>query len=305
MHQSLILTVATLALAQATLGQTAVQENPLARAALDVFATKCVQCHGTEVPHPKAAFGYVNDLKRLVASGKYVVPGQPDKSELWKEIEEGDMPPDEARAGPITPAEKNSILQWIAGGAPQLASEGGPIARPAEATEVQAASPSVPKVSEVPLSKRDDRGMTSRLVVLLGRFHVVVIHFPIALLMVAALAEAWEMLRRSSIVPSSLRVCIVLGAIASFVAVGLGWIHALDGFAGPLSSPSSITGLHRWIGTAVGVIAPVVAWLSERDARRGKRSNGVRWGIFALAAIAGAAGHFGGLLTHGSGYFTP
>ena len=305
MRQSIMLIATTLALAHATRGQSPDQENPLARAALDVFATKCVQCHGTEVPHPKATFGFVNDLNRLVASGKYVVPGQPDKSELWKAIDEGDMPPDKARAGPLVPAEKDAVLRWIVGGAPPLDLASGAIARSPESKQAPSASTGAPNAPADPPPKNHDRATVSRLVVLLGRLHVIVIHFPIALLLVAAVAEAWEMHRRSSVVLSSVRLCVALGAIASLVAAGLGWIHALDGFAGPLSSPTSITGLHRWIGTALGVAAPVVAWLSERDARRGTRSKIARWGIFALAAIAGAAGHFGGLLTHGAGYFTP
>jgi uncharacterized membrane protein len=145
--------------------------------------------------------------------------------------------------------------------------------------------------------------LAPRLVALIGRFHVLVVHFPIALLLVAALAEAWGLLRRSIAIPPSVRLCLTLGAVAAPVAAGLGWVHALDGFPGALSSPTSITGLHRWIGTAVGVIAPVVSLLSELDVRRGRRSLSVRWAILALALAVGAAGHFGGLLTHGPGYF--
>src|SRR5436190_13479844 len=111
-----------LVLAQSPIAQDRAQENPLARGALDAFAAKCVQCHGPDVPHPKAAFGYVTDLNRLVASGKYIVPGDLDKSELWKEIDEGDMPPDNAKAGPLTPQQIDAIRQWILGGAPSLSS---------------------------------------------------------------------------------------------------------------------------------------------------------------------------------------
>src|SRR6185369_7036279 len=114
------LSVMLLLLLQATPPKPTSQEHPLARAALDVFASKCVQCHGQDVPHPKAGFGYVTDLQRLVSSGKYVAPGALDKSELWKEIEEGDMPPDKALAGPLTPEETDAIRRWILGGAPPL-----------------------------------------------------------------------------------------------------------------------------------------------------------------------------------------
>src|SRR5262245_41627529 len=118
----MLASIAMILLAQSPIDQARAQENPLARAALDAIAVKCVQCHGPDVPHPKAAFGYVTDLNRLVVSGKYIVPGDLEKSELWKEIDEGDMPPDNAKAGPLTPQETEAIRQWILGGAPPLSS---------------------------------------------------------------------------------------------------------------------------------------------------------------------------------------
>jgi uncharacterized membrane protein len=262
-----------------------------------------VQCHGPDVPHPKAAFGYVTDLQRLVASEKYVVPGSLDKSMLWKEVEEGDMPPDEARAGPLTQAETDAIREWIVAGAPPLAM---PETRREENDRKDAPpSPQESRPVSTSESRRTPEPLSARLIVLLGRFHVLAVHFPIALLLVAAVTEARGGLQRSTAVLSSGRLCLTLGALAALAAAGLGWVHALDGFAGPLSNPTSITGLHRWIGTAVGVIAPAVALLSERDVGRGRRSLGVRVSIIALGLGAGAAGHFGGLLTHGSEYFAP
>jgi uncharacterized membrane protein/mono/diheme cytochrome c family protein len=291
-----------LVLAQSSTPQ-AGQENPLARAALDAFASKCVQCHGPDVAHPKAAFGYVTDLGRLVASEKYVVPRNLEKSMLWKEVEEGDMPPDEARAGPLTSAETEAIRQWIVGGAPPLTSLVS-TAREAAAPEVMLPSPAKPASAPMPESWQAPEPPSSRAVKLLGRFHVLVVHFPIALLLIAALTEVWGTLRRSTAVSPAGRLCLLIGAISAIVAAALGWIHALDGFAGPLASPTSIMGLHRWIGAAVGAVAPVVAMFSEHDVRRGTRSRGVRACILVLGLAAGGAGHFGGLLTHGAEYFT-
>jgi hypothetical protein len=59
------------------------------------------------------------------------------------------------------------------------------------------------------------------------------------------------------------------------------------------------------LGTAAAVAAVFVAALSELDVRRGARLGGVRVAIVLLALLVGAAGHFGGLLTHGAGYFDP
>jgi mono/diheme cytochrome c family protein len=111
------------ALLLAQVPQSPPRGDELAAAARAVFATKCVQCHGPALPHPKAGFGYITDLRRLVDSGKYIVPGAPEKSEIWLQISEGDMPPDGAKAGPLTQAETDAILAWIVAGAP-LPAEG-------------------------------------------------------------------------------------------------------------------------------------------------------------------------------------
>jgi mono/diheme cytochrome c family protein/uncharacterized membrane protein len=292
--------IGILILAQAQGGWAPTQENPLARAALDVFASKCVQCHGSDLPHPRARFGFVTDLERLVASEKYVVPGNLDESELWQEIAEGDMPPSEAKAGPLTPDQADAIRQWILAGAPPL-QDSEPMTL-VQANRTIMLPSHVEKPAEAAATPHEQmESYPRRLVALIGRLHVLVIHFPIALLVVAALCEAWQALRGSERVAPSVRLCLSLGALAAPVAAGMGWIHALDGFAGPLSDPTSVLGLHRWLGTGAGVIAPAIALLSERDARRGRRSFGVRMAIMALALAVGGAGHFGGILTHGSG----
>jgi mono/diheme cytochrome c family protein len=82
-----------------------------------ILATKCGQCHGVKVAHPKGKFGFVTDLKRLAADPDYVVPGDPAGSYLWNQIDDGEMPPDEAKAGPLTEEETQAIRDWIKNGA--------------------------------------------------------------------------------------------------------------------------------------------------------------------------------------------
>ena len=69
--------------------------------ALAVFQAKCAACHGPQAAKPKK-FGYITDLKRLAANPKYVIPHDPDKSGVWQSIDEGDMPPDDAKTGPLS-----------------------------------------------------------------------------------------------------------------------------------------------------------------------------------------------------------
>jgi len=105
-------------LGQAQVTQSSTRGDDLAAAAKAVFASKCIQCHGPELRYPRAGFGYITDMRSLVASDRYVIPGKPEQSEIWAKISEGDMPPDGAKAGPLTQAETDAIRAWIVAGAP-------------------------------------------------------------------------------------------------------------------------------------------------------------------------------------------
>jgi uncharacterized membrane protein len=134
-----------------------------------------------------------------------------------------------------------------------------------------------------------------------GRLHVVLIHFPIALLMVAAAGELWSVWRDSQTVRMAVRFCVLLGAVAGVAAVALGWLHADAGGYGA-GSPQ-VLALHRWLGTAAGLWAVGLALLSEVDSRRGRRSRLFRLLLCAGALLVGAAAHLGGTLVHGETFF--
>jgi uncharacterized membrane protein len=135
----------------------------------------------------------------------------------------------------------------------------------------------------------------------LGRFHVVVVHFPIALLVVAAAGELLSWRRDTSRPAPAVHFCVLFAAAGAAAATTLGWLHADFGaYAG--SSSQTLT-LHRWTSTTAGVLAIGVAILSERDARRGLRGPLFRILLLTGAVLVGVAGHLGGTLVHGDRYF--
>src|SRR3954465_7434517 len=146
-----------------------------------------------------------------------------------------------------------------------------------------------------------------------GRFHVVLVHFPIALLLLAGAAEAWRSVRRAR-QPSPLAIaCLIVGAATAIASSALGWIH--KGFTGFAAEGSNTLAIHQWLGIAVAVVAAgtlaiVVRlreprpWEKVELAAYAKRVPGYRWLTIACAVLVGAAGHFGGTLTHGDGYLT-
>jgi uncharacterized membrane protein len=136
----------------------------------------------------------------------------------------------------------------------------------------------------------------------LGPFHVVAVHFPIALLIVAALAEGWFAGRGRRTLSPSVRFCVLLGAAGAVAGAALGWLHARNGYGAEMPQ---ILEIHRWLGTATAVWALGTALVCEWDERRGVRSHWFRCCLLVAALLAGASGHLGGVLVHGEDFFNP
>src|SRR5206468_7549005 len=135
----------------------------------------------------------------------------------------------------------------IAAGAPAPPPSAGP---PRESTGIVTPAPASESALVPP-------SLTTRLFAWLGRFHILVIHFPIALLAAAALAEAIAAWRGSWTPPPAVRFCVLLGATAALAAVALGWLHAdVGGFGSASTMPLR---LHRWLGTTAGLGATAIA----------------------------------------------
>ena len=252
-----------------------------------VFQAKCVQCHGPDVRKPKGKFGYVLDLKRLAGDPDKVVPGKPEESKLWQLVRDEEMPPEDARAGPLTKEQQEVIHAWIAAGAPPASTEPG--------SPSQAAPPADEAAGNVPAPP-----MARHLLGWLGKFHVVVVHLPIGLLLAAMAGELWFAGRRVREPASSVRFCVLLGAVSAIVATVLGWLHAASGHG--MSSPL-ILAWHRWLGTTTSVGAIGLAVLSEIDSRRGVRSWWFRLLLLLAALLVAVTGHLGGILVHGEDFF--
>ncbi len=257
-----------------------------------IFAAKCSECHGRGLSRPRAAL-YLHELGPLAANPEWVVPHEPDKSYLWTLIRDDDMPAKGAKAGPLNAEEKEIIRAWIAAGAPVSKSSPVLLSSPGAAQESTGTVTSPP--ASVPQSTM------IRLFAWFGKFHVVVIHFPIALLAAAALAEAIAAWRGSWTPSPTVRFCVLLGAASAMTAVALGWLHAdVGGFGG---ASTSILAVHRWLGTVAGCGATAIALMSERESRCGQRSTFLRVALWLGACVMAATAHFGGLMVHGNSFF--
>lgn len=130
-----------------------------------------------------------------------------------------------------------------------------------------------------------------------GRLHVVFVHFPIALLLVAALVEGWRLLRRHTTASSAAVLCLALGAASALLASAMGWFHK-EGY--PVSRTLT---LHQWLGIAT-VIAALIPLMLVGFQRFPKVFHAYRVALFICAVLVGITGHLGGSLTHGDDYLT-
>jgi uncharacterized membrane protein len=143
--------------------------------------------------------------------------------------------------------------------------------------------------------------MQNRYWELFGKMHVVIVHFPIALLIVAAALESVRMVLRRSFSPAAC-VCLYLGTIATVVAVGMGWVDArFNAFSG---DQGKILAWHRWMGVAVAIISVALAIFAATTSSKGRTLFAYRAALLICAGLVGLAGHYGGMLVHGSDFLT-
>jgi uncharacterized membrane protein/mono/diheme cytochrome c family protein len=252
-----------------------------------VFASRCTVCHGPDLVKPKGRFGYVLDLQRVAGNPEMVIPHRPDESELWVLVQRNEMPPSDSPSGSLTIEQKEIIRAWIAAGAPYAAgvtADSIPIAE-----------------SKLMTIAQENRATADRIVNWLGKFHLLLLHFPIALVFVAGMGEALSIWRRHPRPSESVRFCLWIGAMAALPTAGLGWLYAAAGNG--VGSPQLLMA-HRYLGTITAVWLVVTAICAEMDSRRGVRSRSVWFLLASGVFLTAITAHLGGLLDHGADFFT-
>ncbi len=127
----------------------------------------------------------------------------------------------------------------------------------------------------------------------LGTFHLLVIHFPIALLLLALLFEVITLGGRRPALRESSEFVMALAALAVIASAGLGWLLAWSG-----GYEGQLVRNHMWGGVSLAALSLACCWSFTWD----RRSS-----LIALLATVGLmtwTSHQGGKLTHGSTYMT-
>jgi uncharacterized membrane protein len=138
---------------------------------------------------------------------------------------------------------------------------------------------------------------------LFGRLHPLVLHFPIALIMLAAGIELvrlkWDRPQFAQLVP----FLLLVGAIGALFASVTGWVFAHESY--PRPALRWMLTWHRWLGIAATVLAGGSAWIAHRFATAA--TPGGRWvrraSIWTTALVLSGAAHLGALMVWGEDYF--
>jgi uncharacterized membrane protein len=155
----------------------------------------------------------------------------------------------------------------------------------------------------------------NELTLFLGRFHPLLVHFPIVLLVLAGVFELcawWSRRTRSpgvlntqaspalSALADSTGPVLSLGAISALAAAGAGYLLGGSGIYG---GPTFVWHERLGVAVATGAVLTWCAWILARRSRHRELTTAVyRILLVTTIIVIALAGHLGATLTHGEGY---
>ncbi|HUQ51995.1 MAG TPA: c-type cytochrome domain-containing protein, partial [Gammaproteobacteria bacterium] len=134
----------------------------------------------------------------------------------------------------------------------------------------------------------------------LGRFHVLALHLPIGIVIVAVILDWLARRPRYAPLAAAAPMLWALAAISAVLTVALGYLHFGEGgFTGPSAEA------HRMWGTITAVVAVGGWWLAARSAGQAGGASVLRLTVgIAMLALISITGHYGGNLTHGTTFLS-
>lgn len=136
---------------------------------------------------------------------------------------------------------------------------------------------------------------------ILGRLHLLLLHFPIALVIVAASAEVAAISTRADAWRAVAHANARIAAVVASMSALCGWWLATTRVATPLLA------WHRWTGVAATIVIVAAALCSSIRPTPGSPAS--RWlfslVVFAAAVLVIVASHLGGSLVWGVDFLRP
>lgn len=134
-----------------------------------------------------------------------------------------------------------------------------------------------------------------------GKFHPLIVHLPIGFLLLATLLQLAGIFPRYKAIRSAVPLSLLAGSLSAIFACLSGYLVSLDGDYNPDTLSN-----HMWSGIITAVVS-FIAWLISikiipLNFLQSVKSLNVS--VIMMLVLITIAGHYGGSLTHGSGYIS-
>lgn len=129
----------------------------------------------------------------------------------------------------------------------------------------------------------------------IGRFHPLLVHLPIGILVVACIFQ-WLVLREKfSGLQQAIPVLLLWGGLAAAASCISGYL-----LSDTADYPGDLVSSHQWLGIATAIVSLGFYFLYQRK----EVVPYLKWLAAIVLVLVTITGHIGGSLTHGEGYLT-
>ncbi len=128
----------------------------------------------------------------------------------------------------------------------------------------------------------------------IGRWHPMIVHFPVTLVFIALLMELIASFKKTTAFRPAIRLLVVTGAVSSIIAVTSGLLLSRSGDYG-----TDILSRHQWAGIITMILSVFTAFAFYKFSRPVQKTF-----LIVTTVLVTVAGHYGATLTHGEDYLT-
>ena len=128
---------------------------------------------------------------------------------------------------------------------------------------------------------------------LIGRFHPVLVHLPIGILLLAAFFQLLAFKPKYAALHAATSIALFWGMVSAVISCISGYLLSLSG-----DYDDELVDMHTWFAIATASVS-LIAYLFNRW-----ENEFAKWVVLLMIPLIIITGHLGGSLTHGSGYLT-
>lgn len=127
----------------------------------------------------------------------------------------------------------------------------------------------------------------------IGRFHPVLVHLPIGILLLAVIFYFISVKRKNGDFNTAIKYALLIGFAAGLLSCITGYLLSSSGDYNEV-----IVSRHQWMGIITTLISGIAFYFYD------KKNNLLKWIMPLMALLIIVTGHLGGSLTHGEDYLT-